>query len=148
MNFYALTGLINAVVASFFGLLIFFKNPKRITNKTFGLFCLSTAVWSYSYFFWQISNTEEAALFWSRMLMNGAIFITIFYFHFILGLINQIQEKKKILITGYLLFLSYFLIHFTPFFVEGVKPKFNFDFWPNPGIFYHPFLVLWFFRNH
>ncbi len=145
MSFYALTALINAIAASAFGLFVYFKNPKRIINKTFGLFSLSVAVWSYSYFFWQISTTETTALFWTRALMVGAIFIPIFYFHFILGLLNKIQEKKKLLITGYLFFSFFFLANFTSFFVEGVRSKLNFDFWPDPGILYHPFLILWFF---
>ena len=145
MNFYALTALINALVASILGLIVYSKNPKRIINKTFGLFCFFTAIWSYSYFFWQNSKVEEVALFWSRALMGGAIFITICYFHFTLGLLNKTREKKKILIAGYLLFFFFFLVNFTPFFIEGVSPKLNFPFWPDAGILYLPFLLIWFF---
>jgi len=145
MSFYALTALINAFAASSLGLVVYYKNRKRIINRTFGLFCFFVAIWSYAYYFWQVSTTDEAALFWSRALMGGAIFITISYFHFTLGLLNKIQEKKKILIIGYLVFFFFFLANFTSFFVEDVKPKLNFQFWPEPGILYLPFLLLWFF---
>jgi len=145
MTFYAVIALINAVAASILGPVVYFKNRKKIVNKTFGLFCFFVAIWSYFYFLWQISTTASDALFWSRALMVGAIFIPISYFHFILGLLNKIQEKKKILITGYLVFFFFFLLNFTSLFVKSVTPKLNFNFWPNAGILYSPFLILWFF---
>ncbi len=145
MGIYALIALINGIASSILGPLVYFKNPKETTHKTFGLFCLAVAVWGYAYFFWQISATEKVALFWSRGLMAGAVLIPIFYFHFVLALVNKIKKKKKLLIFGYLIFLFFFLANFTPWFIKGVTPKLNFAFWPNPGILYHPFLLVWFF---
>ncbi|MDO8424435.1 MAG: ATP-binding protein [bacterium] len=145
MSFYALTALINAIAASIFGPIVYFKNRNRIINKTFGLFCLLIAIWSYAYFFWQIATTEKSAIFWSHALMAGAIFIPISYLHFILVLLDKIREKKKILITGYFIFFLFFLANFTPFFIGGVAPKLNFKFWPEAGILYGPFLLVWFF---
>jgi len=145
MTFYAVIALINALAASILGPVVYFKNRKRIVNKTFGLFCFFVAIWSYFYFLWQISTTASSALFWSRALMCGAIFISISYFHFILGLLNKVQEKKKVLITGYLVFFFFLLSNFTSFFVKSVTPKLNFNFWPDAGILYSPFLILWFF---
>ncbi|MBI4101354.1 MAG: GAF domain-containing protein [Candidatus Nealsonbacteria bacterium] len=145
MNFYALTALINAVAASIFGSTVFFKNSRRTINQTFGLFCFFVAIWSYSYFFWQIATVEKSALFWSRALMVGAVFISTAYFHFILVLLNKIREKKKTLIFGYFIFFLFFLANFTPFFIKGVEPKLNFAFWPVAGSLYLPFLVIWFF---
>ena len=89
MGFYALTALVNAVTSSIFGIFVYFKNKKRGVNKTFALTCLVTAIWSYSYFAWQISPTENTALFWTRALMAGAIFIPICYLHFTLELLNK-----------------------------------------------------------
>lgn len=145
MGFYALTALINAIVASILGLLVYSKNRKGITNKTFGLFCLFVAIWSYSYFFWQISTAQEMALFWSKALMAGAIFISISYFHFTVELIKKNKENKKFLVFGYLIFLFFFFVNFTPLLVRGIEPKLTFDFWPSAGILYMPFLLVWFF---
>ena len=83
MLFYATAALINAIASTILGLFIYFKNKKEILNRTFALFCLSIAVWSYAYFLWQISTTSETALFWSKALMVGAIFLPVTYFHFI-----------------------------------------------------------------
>jgi len=145
MGVYAVISLINAIVSSILGPFVYFKNRKQILNKLFAFFCLTIAIWSYSYFFWQISTTQEVALFWCRALMTGAIFISVVYCHFILALIKKIKEYKKYLIFGYLIFICFFLVNFTSLFVKSVTPKLNFLFWPNPGILYHPFLLFWLF---
>ncbi|MFH1551918.1 MAG: histidine kinase N-terminal 7TM domain-containing protein, partial [bacterium] len=143
MIFYAITGLINAIASTVLGLFVLLKNKKAKVNITFALFCLSVAVWSYAYCFWHISNNATSALFWTRGLMFGAIFIPIFYFHFVLALLNKISEKKKLLIFGYLSAFVFLILNFTPLLVKEVKPELYFNFWPKPGIAYHPFLVMW-----
>jgi len=145
MIFYAITALINAIASTILGLFIYFKNKKVKINQSFALFCLSVAFWSYAYYFWQIADNAKTALFWSRELMFGAIFITIFYFHFILRLLNKIKENKKILIFGYLIFIFFFFTNFSSLIVKNVRPKLGFSFWPDPGIFYHLFLFFWLF---
>ncbi|MFH1030857.1 MAG: ATP-binding protein [bacterium] len=144
MFFYAITGLVNAFTSTFLGFFVFSKNPQEKINKTFSLFCLSVAVWSYAYFFWQISNTATNALFWTRALMFGAIFIPVFYLDFVLAFLNQTQQKKMLLRFAYALAFLFSLLNFTPLFVKGVGEKLFFRFWPTPGITYHPFLILWF----
>ena len=143
MIFYAIVALINAITSTILGLFVYFKNRKAKTNRAFALFCLSVAVWSYAYYFWQIADNANEALFWLRGLMMGAIFISISFFYFILRLFNKVKERKKSLIFGYLFFFFFFLANFTPLFVKGVSPKLGFDFWPEPGILYHPFLFFW-----
>jgi len=145
MSFYALTALINAITSTVLGLFVYFKNKSAKTNQAFALFCLSTTVWSYAYCFWQLSNNADSALFWSRVLMAGAIFITISYFYFVLRLLNKINKGKKILIFGFLAFSFFFLANFTSLFVEGVRPKSGFAFWPDTGVLFHPFILIWFF---
>ena len=88
MNFFALAALVNGVMGALLGLFVFFKNKKSIINITFSLFCLSVTFWSYAYYFWQISETADYAYFWCRVLMLGAIFITITYLHFVFALLG------------------------------------------------------------
>ena len=145
MGFYALTALINAVTSTVVGLLAYFGYRKSIVAKRFAFFCMSIAIFSYAYFLWQISSTVPSALFWSRTLMAAAIYIPILFFHFVLSFIKKIKEYKKYLIFGYFVFSFFFVANFTPYFVKSVSPKPPFDFWGNPGILYHPFLVAWFF---
>ncbi len=144
MFFYAITGLINAVASTFLGFLVYLKNKKGNLNRTFTLFCLCVAIWSYAYFVWQISTIEETALFWSRALMVGAIFMPITYFHFITVFLNIHQKKKKLLILGYILSFIFLILNLTPLFVKNVELELFFPYWPKPGITFHPFLLMFF----
>jgi len=145
MTFLVITGLINAIASTIFGSFVFLKNRKAKINQAFALFCLSVAVWSYAYFFWQIASNATEALIWLRVLMGGAIFIPIFYFHFALRLLDKVVEKKRMLVIGYVFFLFFFLANFTSLFIKGVVSKLGFVFGPEPGILFHPFLALWVF---
>ena len=145
MFYYFFSGLINAITSTVLGLFVYFRNRNNPINKSFALFCATVAMWSWAYIFWPGSRDGITALFWFRTLMVGAIFIPIFYLNFVLNFINKFQEKKKILFFGYIVFIFFFFANFTPFFVKDVTPKLNFPYWPNPGILYHPFLLLWFF---
>ena len=99
MNIFALSGFINGIAAIIFGSFIYFKNPKKLTNKTFGLLTLSLAVWSLSYGFWHISGEKEMALFWIRFFTIGSTFIPITFLHWVLSILD-IQKKRKLIIIG------------------------------------------------
>ena len=142
MSFYAITGLVNAITATFLGFFVYLKNRKENANKTFARFCIAVAVWSYSYFIWQISTTYETALFWSRALMTGSIFIPITLFHFGITFLDVLQRERKVLITGYLLTFIFFISNFTPLFVNRVESTLLFPFWPKPGIIFHFFHLM------
>jgi len=144
MLFFALSGLINGLSSSFVGLLVYLKNRKETLNKVFGLMCLSIAVWGFSYFAWQMSTTKESALFWTRALMVGTIFIPVTFLHVVLVFLDLHYTKKKLLILIYILAFIFFCLNFTPLFVKDVTPELYFPYWPKPGIFFHPFILLFF----
>ncbi|MDI6717496.1 MAG: ATP-binding protein [Patescibacteria group bacterium] len=144
MQFYAITGLVNAVASTLIGIFVYF-NKKESINRAFAIFSFSVAFWSYGYFLWQISDSGSGALFWSRVLMAGAIFIPPTFFHFILTLLDRNKEKIKTVIFSYLLFSIFLIFDFTNLFVKGVSPKAGFRFWPEPGIVFHIFLAFWMF---
>ncbi len=144
MFFYAITGLINAAASTFLGFFVCLKNQKANVNRIFALFCSSIAIWGYAYFIWQTSTDKETALFWSRALMVGAIFMPITYFHFITAFLGIHQKKKNLLILGYSLSFIFLILNFTPLFVKSVECELSFPYWPKPGIAYHPFLLTFF----
>ena len=86
ISFFAFSGLLNFITSFLLGILIYLKGKKEFQSRSFVLYFFSIAFWNFGYYFWQISTEESLALFWSRVLMAGAIFIPIFYFH----LINQL----------------------------------------------------------
>lgn len=144
MGFYAITGLINTIASALFGFFVILKNRKAGLNKTFAVFCLSVAIWSSGYFFWQIAENPQDALFIFRILMIGAIFIPVCYFHFVISLVDLLKEKRKLIIFGYLLSFVFFFLNFTSLFIEGMENKLSFPFWPRPGVAFHPFLAMFF----
>lgn len=144
MTFWALSGLINGITSTILGNVVYFRNRKNVVNVSYGLFCLSIAVWSYAYFLWQISLTESAALLWCRWLMAGAVFIPVCYLHHILTFLKLHTQKKTLIISGYLFGIISFFLSFTSLFVKSVSPKLWFKFWPDAGVLYLPFLFVWF----
>ncbi|MCQ9208154.1 MAG: ATP-binding protein [Omnitrophica bacterium] len=143
MNIFAVSGLINAISVSILGAFVYFKNKTSQINIKYALFCFFVAFWSYNYFLWQIATDTKTALFFSRSLMAGAIFIPISFLHFILILLDLVEQKKKILKLGYFISTIFFILNFTPYFVKDVGPKLLFPFWPKAGIAFGPFLVTW-----
>jgi len=144
MLYYVLTGLINAITSTILGIVVYFKNRKNPLNKSFALFCLSVAVWSWAYCFWPGAQDRVSALFWFRALHIGAIFIPICYFHFTIVFLNLYQEKKRILKLGYLVAFIFCVFDFTPLFIKDMVPKLSFSYWGVPGILYHFFLLMFF----
>ncbi len=144
MDLYALSGLINGISTSVLGCFVFLKNRKGIINKTFGTFAISMGIWSYSYFLWMIARNEGTALFWSRVLMIGAIFIPASYLHFVFALLNMHKEKKTIISFCYVLSFFFFLLNFSPLMVKSVTSIMYFPYWPEAGSMYSVFLLFFF----
>jgi signal transduction histidine kinase len=143
MSFWAVSALINGITSSILGIIVYVKNRKNIINMSYGLFCLSIAIWSYAYFLWQISTDAIAALFWCKILMIGAIFIPICYLHHILALLGLYTQKRRIVIIAYIFGLISLALDFTPLFIKGVSAKMYFAFWPDAGAAFYPFLAIW-----
>ncbi|MCL5411968.1 MAG: ATP-binding protein [Patescibacteria group bacterium] len=144
MNYYLISALINFISSFALGGLVLYRNPKGIVNSTFALFAFSAVLWSFSYYIWQTASTAQTALFWSRALMAFAIFIPIFYLHFVFAFLGVLNEKKKFLIFSYFLFICFFLLNLlTPQIVSHTEPLLEFPFWPIPGSFFHALLLVW-----
>lgn len=143
MSFYALSALINGIASSALGLFVYFRNRKGIVNRCYGLTTVTIAIWSYGYFFWQISTQENQALFWCRAFMIGAIFIPPTYLHFVLALLNIYKQKKRLINSLYILAFVFLIFNFTPLFIRGVSPRPLFRFWPDAGNMYVFFLIFY-----
>ena len=96
MEIFAITGLLNGLSAIGLASFIYFRSPKDPRHWTFGLLGISTAIWSFGYFAWQISDSEAYALFNLRILMAGAIFIPITFLHHVLYLLHKEVSWKSL----------------------------------------------------
>ena len=140
MMFFALSGLINGLSATVLGAFVLARRPESSLHKIYALFCFSISVWSYSYFQWLTAHDANAALFWARGLMVGAIFIPVTAFHHLLKLINK-KISRRFIQVNYLLSGFLCLTSVSPWIVRDVTQKNSFAFWPNPGPLFHVHLL-------
>ncbi len=143
MNIFAISGMVNAVCVFILGSIVYFNNRTKKINIQYSLFCLFVAIWSFCYCFWQAAQEMNVALFWVRALMAGAIFIPVFFLHFVLLLLGRFEKQKRIVQVGYSISFIFFLSDFTSLFISNVRHKMFFKFWPDPGPLFGFFLVFW-----
>jgi signal transduction histidine kinase len=141
VNFYAFSGLLNGLAATVSGLIVFAKNPRNPKHQAYGAYCLAAAIWGYGYWAWQLSSSHEFALFFVRLLMAGAIFLPVAYLWHVLTLLEQVQGKEWLIRLGWGGGLVFFCINLTSYFVADVHPIHDFPFWPQPGPFFHAYLL-------
>ena len=101
MEIFALSGLINGIVALFFGGVVFTKDWKNRDNQIFFFMTLAISLWSFSYWQWLSSSTEIDALTWVRYLSLGSIYIPVFFFHWITRVLGVSLKKRKTIVGSY-----------------------------------------------
>ena len=120
MTIWALSGLLNGLAATGLTILVYSRDPHEIRHRTFGYFGVSVAVWSFGYFAWQIAETQETALFLTRVFMMGAIFIPITYLHHILVLLNRVERYQTTLRASYAIAVVFLIGNTTPAIAQAV----------------------------
>ena len=143
MEIFAISGLLNGLAAIGLASFIYFRSPKDPRHWTFGLFGISTAIWSFGYFAWQISDSEAYALFNLRLLMAGAIFIPITFLHHVVYLLEKENSWKTIIKWNYFVGCIFLAFDATPFYIQYVQPISLFPYWGVPGLAFHFCLVWW-----
>ena len=127
------------------GLFVYTRDPSDRRYITYGIFCLSLAVWSLAYFFWLSSNNPRAALYWARALIGAAVFIPVTSYHHVVQLLGvSSRSKDKIIRFGYILSAILLLFSPTDAMVRSVSRKLIFEYWPNPGPAFHLHLAMFF----
>ncbi|MCK5459859.1 hypothetical protein KAI52_01985, partial [Candidatus Parcubacteria bacterium] len=138
----SIDSLITGIVSFVFGIIVLSNNKKSIINQTGFLLTFATAWWAFCYWQWlTVYDDKEIALFWTRMLSIGSTMIPLFYFHWIISLLNLNKQKKRIVILFYIIVLFFLLFSFSPLFIQNVKPINYFSFWPQAGILYTIYLI-------
>lgn len=141
MNFYAFSGLLNGLAATVSGLIVYAKNPYNPKHQAYGLYCLAAAIWGYGYWAWQLSASHDLALLFVRALMVGAIFLPVAYLWHVLTLLERVQGREWLIRLGAAAGLVFFCLNFTSLFVADVHSVGEFSFWPQPGPFFHAYLL-------
>lgn len=145
MTFYATTALINAVVCFTTAIFVVSKKYKSFTALMFSALLFSIFAWSFSYFFWQISDNSETALFWARNLSFFDAPIPVLFLHWVLAWIGRNKKifSRVILYFGYLFTFIVCAFAYTDLIVLSVMNTPFFPYWPKPGslFFLYPFVI-------
>jgi signal transduction histidine kinase len=142
VTYYSLSAFFNFSVSLLLGLFVLHKNPNSKLNKSLFFWCASVSFWSFFYFLWQIEKTESIALLWTRVLMLGAVWVPVAYFRVVLIFLDIEKKYKKFLYFNYALSIIFSILLLTPLMVSRVEPLAGFRFWPQPGLAYAPFLLM------
>ncbi|TSC73228.1 MAG: two-component system, NtrC family, nitrogen regulation sensor histidine kinase GlnL [Parcubacteria group bacterium Gr01-1014_70] len=142
MELFAISGLVNALVAVGFGVLVFSKNWRERQNQIFLLMTAALAVWGFSYWRWLSSSDAETALFWVRILAVGSVFIPVFFLDWVTVLLQRGKKLRDFVALAYLGSVAVSAFALTDHFIAGIGPKLWFPFWPDAGALYSIYIVV------
>lgn len=147
INYYSISLFIGGFVALLSGAVVFLNDRKSFTNWGWLLLNISSSVWSFGYFL-MITAGDQASGYRSNVILHyGAIFIPFFYFLFILGITKTLDKYKISVYVTATLAIFFSLINQSSLFIDGVLPKFIFNYAPNAGILYIYFAIYFFSIN-
>jgi signal transduction histidine kinase len=141
MAFNTGTALLTSLVSLLLGLFVFLKGKDKPANITLGLSSLALTLWCFGQLMGGLVVSKAAVLFWTRVGLGGAIFIPVFFLHFVLVLIDRYAKDARALLLAYGFGSILLLFDFTPLLVAGVAPVFGFRYYPAAGAAY-PFFAL------
>ncbi len=143
MTIFVISSFFTAAASIFFGSFVFLKNWKEMTNKMWFLTTVAIAIWSFSLGMEVSAPDYNTAFLWNKILNIGAIFIPIFFYHFVVSFLGIRKKEKIFIIFGYFFSITFLLLFnlFTPLFVKGVPPSAGFNYWIEIGPIYYSFFI-------
>lgn len=146
MNFLGLSGLINFLTCISIAVFVLLKNRKNPLNISFFNLNFSVALYSFGYFLWQLSRNENDAMFWFKILVVGIILINITYLYFVFRFLGLIDQKRNLLRICTAINFIFIILNLSSILYSRVEPRFNLGFWPVPTVFFHIYLLFWFWQ--
>jgi signal transduction histidine kinase len=131
MSFHALASLIITLSSLLLGGFVYAKGRNKTANITLSLYTIAVAAWSFGQFMTETVSDYPSALFWARFHLAGAIFIPVFFIHFVDAFLGK--NRRTLVNSAYLLGVLIFAVSFTPLFVSSVSAKLGFRYYPDPG---------------
>lgn len=140
MNILSLPPLFCSILFIVLGVFVIFKNPKSRANQTFGLMCLVTFWWQFSWFILFNFGTEKLARIMVHVGYSGIIFIPYTFYHFFITFLKKDREKFYVFLA-YFFGLFFLILNWTSsFYIEGYY-KYFWGYYPKAG-FLHPLYLL------
>ena len=110
-------------------------------NITFGLLCLSSAIWQFGFAMESLSTLEKTALFWNRFVYLGVPFIAPTMYHLSVCFLG-LKKQKKIVAAFYILAVIFVFLSWNDRFISGLR-KYFWGYYTKVGILHHFFLIIW-----
>lgn len=144
LSYYSLSLFFGGVISLISALVVFYNDKKNREHRSWFLLNIASAVWSFGYMAMILSPDKNLAYLANLVLHAGAIFIPVFYFYFIISLVDRFARYRAFFKTmlGVAGILS--ILNLTSLFVRDVFPKHVFRFAPDAGSFYWMFAVYFF----
>ncbi|MBU1130953.1 GAF domain-containing protein [Patescibacteria group bacterium] len=136
MSIFGLSSLVTLILSLIIGIFVIWENPKSLLNRSWFFVSICASLWALGLLGVVESSDESVALKFQYLLDVSGIFIPIFFLLFTLVLLDLYKIKKNIFKTFFLFGFVLAILSFTPLFKGGVSPKFNFNFWIDPGPLY------------
>jgi PAS domain S-box-containing protein len=104
LDWYIIRNIVNFVLASIFGLVVFYKNPRNKANILYMLFCFAVAYWDFVDFNIYLAKSYDATVFWAKLDFAATTMGTAFLTHFMLEFskVKKLLDKKIIIFAIYL----------------------------------------------
>ena len=141
---YFIASIVTAVCNLALALIVYFKDRKNIVNINYFFSNLSIALWAFGFAMAITTSDKTMGLFWIRFLNVGAIFIPLFFLHFIFSLLKIYRQKKALVISTYIISFVFLILNFTPLYTQDVGPIMIFKSWAVPGPLYPLFIIMFF----
>jgi signal transduction histidine kinase len=134
--------ILTSFISLVFGIFVYFRGMKATINKIWLLMSVCVSLWSLGLGLMISATSEEMALFYLKYIHYvGAIFIPAVYLHFTLILIGKDFEKRKVVLTAYIIAVVFLISNFLGLFATvKIKPPFNY--YTHPLIFYPLYTLL------
>ena len=120
MELFAISGLINALTAVSFGILVVVKNWRTRENQVFFLMTASLAIWGFSYWQWLQSTEYGSALLWVRILAVGSVFIPTFFLDWVTLLLKKPKEIRNFVTISYITAVAVAVFANTTYIISGL----------------------------
>lgn len=136
LELFAVSGLLSAIIAFVFGLLVFFKDWRSRANQLFFVLIAAFSLYVIPYWQWLSAITESEALFWVRLLTAGTILTSLFFSEWVLVLLARRSAYAWFQNAMYIVALCFLFTIPTELMISGFRQVEFFPFWPTAGIAY------------
>lgn len=146
--FFKFSFFIGGLIPLFLGMLIFLKDKKNLTGRTYFGLSVSCAVWSLGFIGLITSDNYDAAYFWRTFMDVGAILLPAFWIHFLYTVLIKDVIKKLEIKMFYTVATLLVILNLADYFIRGLFvttliKKSIFVYYPVPGFGYYLFLAFY-----